>query len=291
MKATNIFTLVLILILLSGIVYIFTNRSANESASDSVVKNETTGINENEAESNNTEFPTTATEGPVVITAISHATVVLDWNGITMYTDPVGGGVMFAQAAAPDVILLTDTHGDHLDVETLEAVATADTTLVVPQVVFDELPASLQTQATVVVNEVSVDVGAFTITAVAMYNLPEGAEDNRHVKGRGNGYVIDDGSFRVYLAGDTEATEEFRSQENIDVAFVPMNLPYTMDVAQAADGVAEMNPAVVYPYHFRTPEGFSDVFTFESLLADANDAVQVVILDWYQDTKADTNNQ
>jgi|GEM_PF-223568 len=285
MKASNIFSLVLILAVLTGMVYIFSDNGST-GTKKSVVENN--GSEKKDEVLQTLEIPTVSTEGPVTITPISHATMVLEWNETTIYVDPVGGSEQFTNSASPDIILVTDVHGDHLDTATLETITTADTTIIAPMAVYNELSKVLQSQTTILANEETTGIGAFTITGVAMYNLPENKPDSKHVKGRGNGYVIDDESFRVYIAGDTEATEEFRAMENIDIAFVPMNLPYTMDEIQAAVGVAQMNPAVVFPYHFRTPEGFSDVYEFKEKLAMLNTTVQVKILDWYKDTNEDT---
>ena len=227
------------------------------------------------------------TTRPVTVTPIAHATMVLDWTGTVMYVDPVGGAEAFAGQPAPDVILLTDSDRDHLSVDTLSAIATEATVIIAPQAVIDELPADLITQTRLMNNGDEETIGVFTLTAVPMYNLPEQGVELRHVKGRGNGYVIDDGSYRVYIAGDTADVPELRSQTDIDLAFVPMNPPYTMSIERAADGVLAFQPAVVIPYHYRTPEGFSDVRAFRSLVMSADPDIEVELLDWYPDTEED----
>lgn len=226
-------------------------------------------------------------ESPVTVTPIEHATMVLDWAGTIMYVDPVGGAAAFSGSPAPDVVLLTDTDGDHFDVPTIEAVSATATRLVAPAAVADALPEPLRVRTTVLANGEEAMVAGYTVSAVAMYNLPADDPEVYHPKGQGNGYVIDDGDYRVYLAGDTEATPEFRSQEDIDLAFVPMNLPYTMDVEQAADGVLELAPQVVYPIHFRGMDGFADVGRFRELVTAENPDIEVILADWYPDTEAD----
>jgi L-ascorbate metabolism protein UlaG (beta-lactamase superfamily) len=118
------------------------------------------------------------------------------------------------------------------------------------------------------------------VEAIPMYNLPE-SPDNRHTKGRGNGYVLTIGGKRIYISGDTEAIPEMRTLKNIDVAFVCMNLPYTMDVDQAADGVLDFVPKVVYPYHYRGKGGLSDIDKFKALVNKKNTNIDVRLRNWY----------
>ena len=122
------------------------------------------------------------------------------------------------------------------------------------------------------------------ITAVAMYNLPE-TEDSKHSKGRGNGYLLEFGGKRVYISGDTEDIAEMRSLKNIDVAFVCMNLPYTMDINQAASAVLEFKPKIVYPYHYRGKDGLSDTDTFKKLVKEGDAALEVRLRNWYAEYK------
>ena len=116
--------------------------------------------------------------------------------------------------------------------------------------------------------------------AIPLFNLPESAK-TFHAKGRGNGYVIEQGGARVYISGDTSGIPEMRALQGIDVAFVVMNLPYTMDVEEAADAVLAFAPKKVYPYHYRTPEGFSDVARFKELVNAGGKDIEVVQLKWY----------
>ncbi|WP_034261887.1 MBL fold metallo-hydrolase [Altibacter lentus] len=214
------------------------------------------------------------------IQPISHATMVLTWNGSIIYVDPVGGLTAFEGQPEPDIILVTDIHGDHLNVETLTAVVKDKTHLFAPQAVFDELSEALQKKTMVLNNGNSANILGFTITAVPMYNLPE-TDDSRHPKGRGNGYVIEKDNRRVYISGDTEDIPEMRQLENIDIAFVCMNLPYTMTVESAADAVLDFSPDTVYPYHYRGKDGLSDVEKFKRLVEMANHDIKVTQLDWY----------
>jgi L-ascorbate metabolism protein UlaG (beta-lactamase superfamily) len=114
-----------------------------------------------------------------------------------------------------------------------------------------------------------------------MYNLPE-APDSRHTKGRGNGYVLTLGGKLVYISGDTEDIREMRSLKNIDVAFVCMNLPYTMDIEQASSAVLEFKPKIVYPYHYRGQGGLNDVEGFKKLVNAVNPSIEVRLRNWYE---------
>ena len=215
--------------------------------------------------------------GPATLYPIAHASFVLEWKDRTIYVDPTGGAEAYAGLPTADVILLTHAHGDHLDRDTLAALDTRETIVVMPQSVADEIGEAYGHTRTVMANGETVHTDAgLGIDAVPMYNLPEGPE-SRHPKGWGNGYVLTLGDKRVYISGDTEGTPEMRALEDIDVAFVCMNLPYTMGVEQAADAVAEFAPAVVYPYHYRG----QDTEVFRDLLAAKNVPTEVRLRDWY----------
>lgn len=221
----------------------------------------------------------------VSVTPISHATMVLNWNDTIIYADPVGGTEAFDGQPSPDLILVTDVHGDHLSVGTLESVVSSDTIIVAPPAVAALLPENLSTRTRVLANGERTEFHGIMVEAIPAYNLPEQGIEIRHEQGRGNGYVLETDGERVYIAGDTADIPEMRSLENIDMAFIPMNLPYTMDVRRAADGVLAFAPAQVYPYHFRTPEGFSDVERFRVLVVEENPDIEVILLDWYPESE------
>lgn len=218
--------------------------------------------------------------GPISIHPISHATFAILWNGKTIYVDPTGGAEAFADVGNPDIILITDIHGDHLNIKTLENLETTNTKWIVPQSVADKLPKELAKNLTIVNNGEKTETLSIMIEAIPMYNLPEAA-DGFHPKGRGNGYVLTMGNKRMYIAGDTEDIPEMRALKNIDVAFVCMNLPYTMDINQAASTVLEFKPKVVYPYHYRGQGGLADVDEFKRLVAKGNSGIEVRLLNWY----------
>ncbi len=216
---------------------------------------------------------------PVEITPIEHATFVLTWGDTVIYNDPTGGANAFADQPAPHIVLVTDIHSDHMDADTLTAVL-ADATLVTSQAVKEALPEALASRAQILGNGDSTEARGVKITAVPAYNLPESA-DAFHPKGRGNGYILEKEGFRVYIAGDTSGTPEVRALTGIDVAFVPMNLPFTMSVEEAASTVLDFKPKKVYPYHYRGQGGLSDVERFKTLVGEGDSGIEVLLLKWY----------
>lgn len=219
-------------------------------------------------------------EVAVKVIPVSHASMVLQMGDTVIYVDPVGGAGAFEGQPEPDLILVTDIHGDHLNEETLQAVKVADTKIIAPQAVADKLPESLTAQVVIMNNAELRKISGLSITSIPMYNLREEAL-KFHEKGRGNGYVLEKNGTRIYISGDTEDIPEMRALKDIDIAFVCMNLPYTMTVESAADAVLEFKPSMVYPYHYRGTNGLSDVSKFKSLVNAKNDTIEVVQLDWY----------
>ncbi|MEO6868581.1 MAG: MBL fold metallo-hydrolase [Ginsengibacter sp.] len=226
----------------------------------------------------------TTPKGGVTIQPVMHASLVLDFNNVAIYVDPVNGADTYKNLKKPDLVLITHIHGDHFDMKTLSGLDLSQTTLVVPQSVADKMPAECKSKIVVLHNGDSSVLKGIPIMAFAMYNMP-GDSTIYHPKGKGNGYVLNLGGKRFYISGDTEATPEMKNLKNIDVAFICMNLPYTMDVPQAASGVLAFKPKIVYPYHYRTPKGFSDVEKFKSLVNAGDPAIDVRLRNWYPGIK------
>ncbi len=202
---------------------------------------------------------------------IHHASLMLEAGGQVIQIDPVSQG-NYEGLPKADIILLTDIHGDHMDPKEIAALRKSGTRIIAPAAV-----AKTVTEAEVMHNGEVKTAGAWTFAAVPMYNLKRGPAPGAlyHDKGRGNGYVITYGGKRFYIAGDTEGTPEMRALKNIDVAFVPMNLPFTMPPEEAAQAVKAFHPKVVYPYHYRG----SDLKVFETALAGSG--IEVRLRDWY----------
>ncbi len=218
------------------------------------------------------------TNGNLVIQPILHGTLALEWNGKIIFVDPYGGKEAFAGLPDPDLILITDVHGDHHNPSTLEILNTDKANFIVPQAVADEMNGMYM--VTVIGNGEKTNWEGISIEAIPMYNLPE-TRESRHPRGRGNGYVLTMGGKRVYISGDTEDIPEMRILKDIDVAFVCMNLPYTMDIDQAASGVLAFQPKIVYPFHYRGKDGLADVATFKTNVEKQNNAIEVRLRNWY----------
>jgi L-ascorbate metabolism protein UlaG (beta-lactamase superfamily) len=218
-------------------------------------------------------------QGPLIIQPIVHASLILTVQGITIYADP-NNPDNYTGLVHPDIILITDIHGDHFDIKTIEALKKAGTVLVVPPVVADKLPVSDKEHLVVLKNGEQTTQSGISIRAIPMYNLPE-SPTAMHTKGRGNGYILDIGGKLVYLSGDTQGIPEMRSLKNIDVAFICMNLPYTMDIQEAADAVLAFKPRIVYPYHYRGNNGLSDINAFKTLVEAGDKNIDVRLRNWY----------
>ena len=217
-------------------------------------------------------FSTSA--GPVKITPVFHATLVMEAAGKVIYIDPAKPA-KFDGLPKADLVLLTDIHGDHMDAAALASVSKTGTVVWAPEAV-----AKTITTATVIANGDSKTWNGFTIEAVPMYNEKRGPAPGKlfHDKGRGNGYVVTYGGKRFYISGDTEGVAEMRALKNIDVALICMNLPYTMPPEEAAEAVKAFHPAIVIPYHYRG----SDLAVFEKGLEGSG--IEVRKLEWYPKT-------
>ena len=221
--------------------------------------------------------------GEIKVHPVSHASFVMETPAGTVYSDPVGGASAYADYPAPDLILVTHRHGDHYDADTLTALASDGTEIVTCADVHGMMPDGLKDRARVLGHDESVEWQGVTIEAIPAYNTTEGRLDF-HPKERGdNGYVLSFEGFRVYISGDTEDIPEMRALENIDLAFVCMNLPFTMASDAAASAVAEFKPTYVYPYHYRGRDGGTQ--NPEEFAAQVGDAATVRLVDWYPDNE------
>lgn len=218
--------------------------------------------------------------GTITIQPVLHSSLIITYNNTTIYVDPYGGIEKYKDYKNPDIVLITDIHGDHLDLKTLDSINTSTSEIITASSVLKLLPSTYKSKTTVLKNGQGIHRSDIFIKAIAMYNLPE-EKDSRHPKGRGNGYILTIDDTQIYISGDTEDTAEMRSLQNIDIAFVCMNLPYTMDINQAADAVLAFKPKVVYPFHYRGQNGFSDVEEFKNLVNSKNNQIDVRLKNWY----------
>ena len=214
-------------------------------------------------------FDTSA--GPVKITPVYHASLEIEAGGKVIIIDPAKPA-NFAGLPQADLILITDIHGDHLDPSLISAESKTGSQIIAPAAV-----AKTVTTAKVIGNGEKTTWDAWTIEAIPMYNLKRGPAEGKlfHDKGRGNGYVLTYGGKRFYFSGDTENIPEMRALKDIDVAFVCMNLPYTMTPEEAAEAVKAFHPKVAIPYHYKG----QDIGVFKNALDGTG--IDVRLLDWY----------
>ena len=199
--------------------------------------------------------------GDLTITFIGHGTLMFTLGDKVIHVDPCTAEGDYSKLPEADVILVTHEHGDHLDPKAIETVRTETTA-----VVLTESCAERVKGGTVMKNGETKTVGGFNVEAVPAYNLlhMRGSGQPYHPKGVGNGYIITFGDKRVYVAGDTENTPEMKALKDIDIAFLPMNLPYTMTPEMVADAARGFKPKILYPYHF----GETDTSKLVELMKD-----------------------
>ena len=214
------------------------------------------------------------TNGDVLIRPIRHASFVLSWNGKMIYNDPVGAASNYAGLPRADLILVSHTHSDHFLATTIDAVRGSNVVIVAPQAVFNSLSAPLRAFTTILTNGATANVLGLRVDAVPAYNA-------NHARGTGNGYVLTIGGRRLYMSGDTGDTPEMRALPDIDVAFLCMNLPFTMSVTDAASATRAFRPKVVYPYHFQNQDStFSDLNDFKRRVGQ-DLGIEVRLRKWY----------
>lgn len=219
-------------------------------------------------------------DGDIIIHPILHGTLAIEYQNLTIYVDPYGGAKGFEGLNEADLILITDIHGDHLNKNTLNELNTKNSYFIVPEAVAQQMEGIDNAEIEILNNDKSTSFQGIDITAVPMYNLPVD-EETRHPKGRGNGYLLTIADKVIYISGDTEDIPEMRALKNIDIAFVCMNLPYTMSIDQASDAILEFKPAIVYPFHFRGQGGLADVEEFKSIVNSENKDIEVRLRNWY----------
>jgi len=189
----------------------------------------------------------TTSSGDLAIVFLGHGSLMFEFNGLNIYVDPFSQVADYTKFPGADLVLITHEHHDHLDLPALTAIRTERT-----QVVCNEASATLLPGCLVIHNRGQREVQGIPIEAVPAYNLLHKRTDGQpfHPKGIGNGYVLTFGNLRVYVAGDTENIPEMKGLHDIDIAFLPMNLPYTMTPEMVASAVRTFKPKILYPYHF-----------------------------------------
>jgi len=200
--------------------------------------------------------------GDLKITFIGHSSLVLAFNNKVIHIDPVSRETDYSKLPKADIILITHEHGDHLDPKAIDILRKETTSIVLTKACAEQVASGIIMQ-----NGDVRTVGGLKIEAVPAYNIVNKRPGGQpfHPKGQGNGYVITFGDKRVYVAGDTENTPEMKRLRNIDVAFLPMNLPYTMTPEMVADAAKAFEPKILYPYHY----GQTDPNLLVNLLKDS----------------------
>ncbi len=195
--------------------------------------------------------------GNLTISFIGHGSLMFEVNGKVIHIDPWGRLADYSKLPKADIVLLTHHHQDHLDTDALAKISSGETRLIETKDVHDILK-----KGRVMKNGDTLTLDGINIESVPAYNTTKGHEQY-HPKGRDNGYVLTIGGKRIYIAGDTEDIPEMASLKNIDIAFLPMNQPYTMTPEQVADAVGKFHPKILYPYH----TGDTDVSRLKKLLS------------------------
>ncbi len=205
--------------------------------------------------------------GDLKITFIGHATLMFEFNNMVIHIDPVSAEADYSKMPKADIILVTHEHGDHLDVSAINKIKKENTKIVLTEKCI-EINEYLSASE-IMKNGDNTEIYGIKIEAIPAYNIQHMRSSGNpfHPKGVGNGYILTLGDKRVYIAGDTENTPEMKALKDIDIAFLPMNLPYTMTPEMVADAAKAFRPKILYPYHY----GSTDTSKLVELLKDEND--------------------
>ncbi len=237
---------------------------------------------------------TIAAEGGAIrITPILHASMQIEYRGLVIHVDPFSMGD-YSRAKKADVVLITDIHPDHLDVPAISKIRKSGSLIFLPKAAATEMLSRVKGKSELygtdlyekcvpIANGQRKSARLFSLEAVPMYNLVRGPKPGAkfHTKGRGNGYILTLGGKRIYIAGDTEVTPEMKKLREIDLAFLPMNLPFSMTPQEAAQGAKAFKPKIAIPYHYRYPfdKANDNPQRFEAALKGTK--IQVRLLEWY----------
>lgn len=200
--------------------------------------------------SQNKQFETdviSTSDSDLAITFLGHGSLMFKFKGLIIYVDPYSQVADYSQLPEADLILITHEHQDHLDHKALAAIRTGDTEMVLSETCSQQLSGGV-----ILHNGDHQTICGIPIEAVPAYNLVHKRDNGQpfHPKGTGNGYIITFSDMKVYIAADTENIPEMKTLSGIDVAFLPMNLPYTMTPEMVADAALAFRPRILYPYHF-----------------------------------------
>ena len=185
--------------------------------------------------------------GPLEITFIGHGSLMMEWDGKIIHIDPSSREADYSALPDADIIIITHHHGDHCDASAVNAILKENTEIRLTALARESLG-----KGNVIGNNETQKIGNLNLHAIPAYNLVHKRDNGQpfHEKGACNSYVIEGGGLRIFIGGDTENTSEMKALEDIDVAFLPMNLPYTMTPEMVADATMGFKPSILYPYHY-----------------------------------------
>jgi len=197
--------------------------------------------------------------GNLLLHFFGHASLMLDWGGCIIHVDPVSQYADYERLPKADIVLITHGHGDHLDWGAIAKIEKPSTVVLLSPVCERK-----SEKNKIIKNGETITLRGIPIEAVPAYNIVHMRAENMpfHPKGEGNGYILTFADKKVYIAGDTENTPEMKKLTGIDVAFLPMNLPYTMTPEMVADAAKAFRPKILYPYHY----GQTDPVLLQKLL-------------------------
>lgn len=206
-------------------------------------------------------------KGELTINFVKHASLFFEFDGKIIHIDPVSQMGNYKNYPKADLILITHHHGDHLDLNAMNLLKKENTKIILTQKC-NEMSENLS-DIIIMKNGDELKINQLEITAIPAYNIVNKRENGEafHPKGEGNGYVIQFGDKKVLIAGDTENIQEIKSLQNIDIAFLPMNLPYTMTPEMVTDAAKAFRPKILYPYHY----GNTDTSKLTELLKKEKD--------------------
>lgn len=209
-------------------------------------------------------FPTK--NGDLKITCIGHGTLMLQFNKLVIHVDPVSREADYSKLPPADLILVTHHHGDHLDASAIDKIKKEKTQIIMTETCAGMFENDGEMDMKIMANGEQAESYGLKIQAIPAYNIVNKRSNGEpyHPEGIGNGYVLSIGEIKILIAGDTENIPEIKALENIDIAFLPMNLPYTMTPEMVADAAKAFKPKVLYPYHL----GSSDTDELSKLMND-----------------------